>query len=81
LIKILLILIVSYGQKFFKNDNALLTHLANPDFGSYLEANAALGTELSVKFYRTVGDKVIEAMNATGFPYKIFKTKLVHSRV
>jgi len=28
-----------------------------------------------------VGDKVIEAMNGTGVPYKIFKTKLGYSRV
>ncbi len=28
-----------------------------------------------------VGDKVIEAMNGTGVPYKIFKTKFGYSRV
>ncbi len=44
------------------------------------EAHAALGTDLSVEFYGTVGDKVIEAMNGTGVPYKIFKTKLGYSR-
>jgi len=27
-----------------------------------------------------VGDKVVEAMNGTGVPYKIFKTKLGYSR-
>ena len=47
----------------------------------YLEAHAELGTDFSVEFYGTVGDKVIEAMNGTGVPYKIFKTKFGYSRV
>ena len=68
-------------SEVYKNDNALLAHLANPALGVYLEANAELGTDLSVEFYGTVGDKVIQAMNATGVPYKIFKTKLGYSRV
>ena len=63
------------------NDDALLAHLANPALGVYLEAHADLGTDFSVEFYGTVGDKVIEAMNGTGVPYKIFKTKLGYSRV
>ena len=33
------------------------------------------------EIYETLGDKVIEAMNGTGVPYKIFKTKLGYSRV
>ena len=68
-------------SEVYKNDDALLAHLANPALGVYLEAHAALGTDLSVEFYGTVGDKVIEAMNGTGVPYKIFKTKLGYSRV
>ena len=39
-----------------QNDDALIAHLANPALGVYLEANAALGTDLSVEFYGTVGD-------------------------
>ena len=74
--------LVSYGQKFIKkNDDALLAHLANPVLGVYLEAHAELGTDFSFEFYCTMGDKVIEAMNATGVPYKIYKTKLGYSRV
>ncbi len=33
------------------------------------------------EIYGTVEDKVIEAMNGKGVPYKIFKTKLGYSRV
>ena len=51
----------------------LLAHLANPSLGVYLEAHAELGTNLSVQFYGNVGDKVIEALNWKGVPYKIFK--------
>jgi autoinducer 2-degrading protein len=40
-----------------------------------------LGTDFSVEFYGTVGDKIIEAMNGTGVVYKIFKKKLGYSRV
>ena len=68
-------------SEVYKNDDALLAHLANPEVGFYLKAHAELGTEFSVEFYGTVGDKVIEAMNGTGVQYKIFKTKLGFSRV
>ena len=40
-----------------------------------------MGTDISVGFYGTVGDKVIKAMYETGVPYKIFKTKFGFSRV
>ena len=33
------------------------------------------------RIYGTLGDKVIEAMNGTGVPYKIFKRKLGYRRV
>ena len=72
---------IDYIKGVYKNDDALLAHLANPALGVYLEAHAELGNDLSVEFYGTVGDKVIEAMNGTGVPYKIFKTKLGYSRV
>ena len=68
-------------SEVYKNDDALLAHLANLAVGVYLEAHSELGTDFSVEFYGTVGDKVIEAMNGTGVPYKIFKTKLGYSRV
>ncbi len=68
-------------SEVYKNDNTLLAHLAIPTLGVYLEAHEELGTDLSVEFYGTVGDKVIEAMNATGVPSKIYKTKLGYSRV
>ena len=68
-------------SEVYKNVDALLAHLANPALGVYLEANGELGTYFSVEFYGTLGDKVIEAKNGTGVPYKIFKTKLGHSRV
>ena len=75
-----MILFVLYGQKFIIDD-ALLVHLANPALGVYLENHAELGTDFSVEFYGTVGNEVIEAINVTGLPYKIYKTKLGYSRV
>ncbi len=69
-------------SEVYKNDDALLAHLANPALGVYLEAHAGLcDGALTVEIYGTVGDTVIEAMNGTGVPYKIFKTKLGYSRV
>jgi len=59
------------------NDDCIVRAL-----GVYLEAHAELGTDFSVGlFFVTLGDKVIEAMNGTGVPYKIFKTKFGYSRV
>ena len=67
-------------SEVFKNDDALLAHLVNPALDFYFETHVVLGTDLSVEFYGTVADKVIEAMNGSGVPYKIFKTKLGYSR-
>jgi len=60
-------------SEVYKNDDGLLAHLANPALGVYLDAHAALGTDLSFEFYGTVGDKVIEAMYGTVVPYKSLK--------
>ena len=68
-------------SEVYKNDDALLAHLANPAVGVYLEAHSELGTDFSVEFYGTVGDKVIEAMKGTGVPFKVFKTQFGYSRV
>ena len=68
-------------SEVYKNDDALLAHLANPAVGAYLGAHDELGTDFPVEFYGTVGDKVIEAMNGKEVQYKIFKTKLGYSRV
>tara|TARA_A100001388_G_scaffold255586_1_gene220149 strand:- start:144 stop:428 length:285 start_codon:yes stop_codon:yes gene_type:complete len=68
-------------SEVYKNDDALIAYLANPALGVYLEAHAELGTDFSVELYGTVGDKDIEAMNGTGFPYKIYKTKLGYRRI
>ena len=52
-------------SEVYKNDDALLTHLANPVAGVYLQTHAELGTDFSVEFYGTIGNKVIVAMNGT----------------
>ena len=68
-------------SEFFKNDDAFLAHLVNPPVGAYLEVHAGLcDGDLSIEFYGTVGDKVIEAMNESGLTYKVFKTQLGYSR-
>ena len=41
----------------------------------------ASGTQILINYLGDDLDKVIEAMNATGVPYKIYKTKLGYSRV
>ena len=69
-------------SEVFKNDDAFLAHLVNPPVGAYLEAHAGLcDGDLSIEFYGTVGDKVIEAMNESGLTFKVFKTQLGYSRV
>ena len=80
--KILKTNLVFLWSEVFKNDDAFLAHLVNPPVGAYLEAHAGLyDGDLSIEFYGTVGDKVIEAMNETGLTLKVFKTQLVYSRV
>ncbi len=68
-------------SEVYKNDDGLLAHLANPIVGLYLKAYSELGTDFSVEFYGTVGDKVIEAIKGTGVPFKLFKTQFGYSRV
>ncbi len=68
-------------SEVFKNDDAFLAHLVNPPVGAYLEVHAGLcDGDLSIEFYATVGDKVIEAMNESGLTFKVFKTQLGYSR-
>ena len=68
-------------SEVFKNDDAFLAHLVNPPVGAYLEVHAGLcDGDLSIEFYGTVGDKVIEAMNESGLTFKVFKTQLGYSR-
>ena len=68
-------------SEVYKNDDAFLTHLANPPVGEYLHGNAQLGDGFTVEVYGTVGDKCKAAMEATGLPVKIFKSKCGYSRV
>ena len=42
-------------------------------FGQKNRVRPLLKKSFSAEIYGTVGDKVIEAMNLKGFPYKIFK--------
>ena len=46
----ILLLFPFVWSEVYKNDDALLAHLANPALSVYLEAHAALGTDLSVEF-------------------------------
>ena len=64
-------------SEFFKNDDACLAHLVTKPVGDYLEVHAGIIDEdIAIEFYGTVGDKVIEAMNGGGLPFKVFKSKL-----
>ena len=45
-------------------------------FGPKKIVRSMLQKSFSAEIYGTVGDKVIEAINRIGVPYKIFKTKL-----
>ena len=63
-------------SEVYKNDDALLSHLANPEVGLYLYAHAELRSNFSIEFYGIVWDKVTEAMNEKGVPYKMLRTKL-----
>ena len=49
-------------------------------FGPKKRVRSLLQKSFSAEIYGILGDKVIEAMNRTGVPYKIFKTKLGYSR-
>jgi len=68
-------------SEVYKNDEAFLSHLANPPVGEYLQGHAELGDNFTVEVYGTVGDKCKAAMEATGLPLKIFESKLGYSRV
>ena len=68
-------------SEVYQNDDAFLTHLANPSVGEYLQGHAKLGDGFTVEVYGTVGIKCKEAMNATGLPLKFFESKCGYSRV
>ena len=65
----------------YKNDDAFIAHLANPAVAEYLLEHPKLADDFSVEVYGTVGDKCLEVMKGTGVPFKVFKSKLGHSRL
>ena len=67
-------------SEVYKNDEAFLTHLANPSVGEYLQGHAELGDDFTIEVYGTLGDKCKAAMEATGLPLKIFESKLGYTR-
>ncbi len=68
-------------SEVYKNDEAFISHLANPAVGEYLQEHSKLADDFTVEVYGTVGDECLEVMNGTGVPFKVFTTKLGYSRV
>ena len=68
-------------SEVYKNDDAFLTHLANPPVIRYLQRHTELGDNFTVEVYGTVGDACKVAMKATGLPLKIFESKGGYSRL
>ncbi len=68
-------------SEVYKNDEAFLSHLANPPVEEYLKRHAELGDSVTLEFYGTVGDKCLEVIKGTGVRFKVFTTKLGYSRV
>ena len=68
-------------SEVYKNDEAFLTHQANPLVEQFLQGYAELGENFIVEVYGTVGDKCKAAMEATGLPLKIYESKLGYSRI
>ena len=50
-------------------------------FGPKKRVRSLLQKSFSAEIYGPAWDKVFEAINGTGVPYKIFKTKFGYSRV
>ena len=68
-------------SEVYKNDEAFISHLANPAVGEYLLEHPNLADDFTVEVYGTVGDKCLEVMRGTGVPFKVFTSKLGYSRV
>ena len=68
-------------SEVYENDEALLSNLANKAVGIYFEVHAEIGTDFYVEFYKTVGDKFIEAMSSPEVISEILTTKLVNRTV
>ncbi|WP_320677006.1 antibiotic biosynthesis monooxygenase family protein [Prochlorococcus sp. MIT 1300] len=68
-------------SEVYKDDEAFLSHLANPPVGAYLQGHAQLGDGFTVEVYGTVGDKCKTALEETGLPVKIFESKCGYSRL
>ena len=65
----------------YKNDDAFITHLANPAVVEYLQEYPKLADNFTVEVYGSVGDECLEVMKGTGIPFKVFQTKLGYSRL
>ena len=60
-------------SEVYKNDDALLAHLANPAVGVYLEAHAELGTDFSVEFIELWEIKLLKPLMEQEFHIRSLK--------
>ena len=60
----------------YKNDDAFIAHLANPSVALYLQEHSKLCDDFTVEVYGILGEKYFEVMKGTGFPFKVFHSKL-----
>ena len=68
-------------SEVYENDAAFLNHLSNPPVKEYLAMHAELGDGFNVEVFGTVGSECQSALEATGIPLKIFKSKCGYSRI
>ena len=52
-----------------ENDDAFIAHLVNSAIGKYLQEHRKLADDVTVEIYGKVGEKYLEFMNGTGFPF------------
>ena len=45
----------SYGQKIYKNDDALIFHINNPPVGEYVEKHFELAESIEIEIYGKTG--------------------------
>ena len=51
--------LIFVSSETYKNDEAFITHLANPAFGEYLKEHSKLTDDFTVEVYGRVGDKCL----------------------
>ena len=70
-----------FAHKVYTDDAALLFHLTNPPLQKFVAQHGEMGNDFAIEIYGTLKDETKKVMNESGFPVKMYDTRLGYTRL